>query len=205
MDDRSEQNRRQISGWFYALPAVVVIIGFIGFGAYLYINIMSLAASMTQLSIPGGHYIDLDTPDEYIVFHEYRSVLDGRIYSSEQPLAGLGCSLESSSGQGITLVAPTGNYKYSIGERSGRSVYKFVIDKPGRYFFACSYENGASGPEAILSIGQGFLTELLRVILGGMTLVATSILVAAGVFVFILMKRRKGSKKLSGEFPGKES
>ena len=191
MDKNNEQGAKRLSGWFYAIPAAILLSGFLGFGTYLYLNIKTLTAQMPQLVVPGDHSMNLDVADEYIVFHEYESVVDGHVYSSSLA-TGLNCSLEPAVGQPITLEKPDGKYKYSIGTRSGKSLYKFDIKNPGQYKFSCVYDNSADKPEIVLAIGQGFLTELLRIILGGMTLLAASTLVASGALVFILMKRRKG-------------
>ncbi len=115
----------------------------VGTGVFLYALITGLTGltdSLTQVVVPGEAELALQSGRTYTVFLEQESVVDGEIYSTTEPVAGLGCRLTSIPGGGELGVRRAGaNTTYSVGGRSGKSVLEFSVPADGAYGFSCDY------------------------------------------------------------------
>ena len=191
---------KPLSAWFYMAPALLLIFGGGVFGFFLYKSLNTLSASLTQALMPGTTQVSLKKPGPYTVFHEYRSVFDGTRYSVPQGLLGMTCSLTTSAaGKAIKLVETAGDTKYSIGEKSGVSIFKFAITNPGLYDFSCRYDDGGGEPKTVLTIAQSFFGELIRSIFLGFLILGVAVFTAIITFYIIYLKRKQD---ISGKTAG---
>lgn len=185
------------SRWYYGLAALVFIGGAVSFGLILIRNISGMGDKLKQVVVPGKVDITLSEPGNYTIFHEHRSVVGQKVYSTEEGLSGLECALVSkATGSKINLARSSVNSRYSLGSRSGVSVFDFRIDQPGSYEFSAGYAEGRDGPEVVLAIGQGFVGNILATILGSIAVLFGSILVAAAMALITYIKREKAEKRL---------
>ena len=93
-----------------------------------------------QIVVPGSSDITLPQPGEYTIFYEYRSMVDNRIYSTDQDIPGIIVNIVSKdTGDEIPLSTPSTSSTYTIGGRSGIGLFDFSIDKPGIYEISASY------------------------------------------------------------------
>ena len=188
------------SRWYYVLAGLVLGAGLAGFGLFLFHGISGLTGGMTQVVVPGEHELTLSKTGAYTVFHEYQSVVDKKVYSMTQgAISGLQCSLRSKlSGEEIPLTQSGMNATYSMGSRSGVSVLDFRIDSPGIYVLSAAYSPGSEGPETVLSVGQGFLKQLLLTILGSIGIMFGAVGGAVAIAATTFVKRRKSRKQIQG-------
>ena len=126
--------------WWYASIGVALALAGNGLFAYFLVHgIFHLTDSLTQVVVPGDAELSLSTPATYTIFLEEQSVVDGRIYSTMQSIAGLNCSVTMLPGsQQIPLERPAISTTYSEGGRSGRSVLEFPVKVPGQYKLVCN-------------------------------------------------------------------
>lgn len=191
------------SRWYYVLACLVLGTGLTGFVWFLFSGLSSLEGGLTQLVVPGDHELTLSEMGGYTVFHEYQSVVGNKVYSMAQGgLSGLQCSLAfKATGEEIPLSESTTNSTYSMGSRSGVSIFDFRIDSPGTYVFSAQYfpgeeGPGEEGPEAVLSVGHGFVKQLLVTILGGLGIIFGAMGAAAAIAVITFVRRRRARKQL---------
>ncbi|MDP6542811.1 MAG: hypothetical protein QGH60_02405 [Phycisphaerae bacterium] len=72
------------SGWYYVLAGLVLAGGIAGFALFLFSGLTDLSGGLTQMVVPGEHELTLSEAGDYTVFHEYRSVVGSKVYSTGQ-------------------------------------------------------------------------------------------------------------------------
>ena len=184
------------SGWYYVVAGLVLVGGIAGFVFILIDGLSDLSGSMQQVVVPGQHELTLTEAGSHTVFHEYRSVFGDKVYSSRQGgISGLRCRLVSKTTDREVQLSPSSmNSTYSMGSRSGVSIFDFNIDAPGDYMFSAQYPPGQDGPETVMAIGQGFMGRLMMTILGGLGTMFGSMGLAIAIAVVTFIKRRKSRK-----------
>ncbi len=185
------------SRWSYILAALIVLGGLVTFGVFLFTGLTG-ATPAIQVIVPGRSELRLTEPGEYTVFHEYQTLIGGQVYSTSAGLD-LECRLASAaSGSSIPLAGASASTTYSIGGRSGRSIWEFGIAEPGGYALDCSYASGAEGPETVLAIGHGTLEKIVTVIFGGIGILFASVAAGGVIAVFTLSKRQQADRLSRG-------
>ena len=89
----------------------------------------------------------------------------------------------------MKLVEPKTSTSYTIGNRSGSSIYAFTLDQPGRYRLASNLAGGRGDAKAVLAIDQGMFSAMVRTIFGAIA-IAFAGLGVAGALVFVVVWQR---------------
>jgi hypothetical protein len=166
MPDMKVRSRR----WYYLFAAAVYAAGMAGTVLLLFCGISSHIGGLTQMVVPGQHELILSETGRYMVFHEYRSVVGNTSYSmAPGGLSGLQCTLSSkATGEQIplSLSRSTMKARYSMGSRAGVLLLDFRVISPGTYVFSAQYPAGQEGASGVLSVGHGYVKQVLVIILG---------------------------------------
>jgi hypothetical protein len=177
--------------WF-VVAGVIVVASFAGAAFFLMPALADIDARMMRVVVPGDSLLVFDQPGSYVIFHEKRSVVDGRYYESDS-VNGLQLGLTSgATGARVKLVEPSTTTNYTIGNRSGVSIYAFTLEQAGRYRLSASLAGGNS--KAVLAIGQGLLGDMMRLIFGAIAIVAGGF-AAAGAIVLAVVWQRSRAKR----------
>lgn len=193
-------NEKPLSLWHCLWGGLFLVAGLTMFVFILVHNINHMVDSLTQVVVPGKAVFNLEHGKRYTVFLEDQSEVNGKIYSSSQPITGLTCQVTSlNDGTKVLIETTKGNTTYNLNSRSGRSVLEFPIEKDGRYELACQYDETSHGPEVVLAVGTGvtesiFLDvgECLAAMFGG---IAGCML----VIVLVLLKRSRDLKRIRAQ------
>jgi hypothetical protein len=193
-----DQSRIKPSRWYYSLAALIFLAGCGVFVLVLIRQSKSLSGSLVQILAPGQMELNLTEAGSYTIFYEHESVVGERVYSTGEHLSGLECQLISrATGSGIALSAPPASSGYSIGRRSGRSIFQFHIDQPGAYIFFARYTGGQLEPEVVLALGHEFGRHSFAASAGSLALILGSTGLALAVAVLVAIKRDKSKKRLA--------
>ncbi len=186
------------SRWYYVLAGLVLGAGLAGFGWFVLSGLSGLTGALTQVVVPGRQELNLSETGEYTIFHEYRSVVGNQVYSMARgELTGLRCNLRcKETGEEIPLSPSAMTSTYSLGSRSGVSVFDFRIDSPGIYVLSALYPVGEEGPETVLSVGHGFVKQLLVTVFGGLGIMFGAGVAAVAITVITYVKRQRAHKQL---------
>jgi len=186
-----ETRRPGRMGYFLAAAILVMSVG--AFVPLLLRAIRTIAdADMHRMVAPGSAEFTLSEAGSYTIFHEYRSVHEGRTYSGGEAV-GLSITLARvDDGSEIPLEPSDTKTSYSYGSRSGASLTAFDLDRPGPVVLTAKYPDATiPGVETVLAVGRIdiplFVVRLLVAIgvsLGG-------VLLAVGVFVVTLIRRNR--------------
>ena len=155
--DLATNDRRNMrpSLWYCAFGVAVILAG-VGLFVYFLVHGMNqFTGNLTQIVVPGEKDLTMKPNYEYTIFLETKSVVDGRVYSTES-LGGLACVVTSqASGNKIETHSPAISSAYDLGsERSGKSVLEFITEEAGVYRVVCDYAEGSQGPPAVLAVGS---------------------------------------------------
>lgn len=180
---------------FIGLAAIILVAGLGIFAALLVNGILDIGKELTQVVVPGEKKLTLTKPGQYTIFHEYRSVVGGKVYSSGANLGDLTISLTGEDGKELPLTPSRTNSKYDLSGRSGWAVYEFQIAQPGTYTLAASYPEGMQGSETVLAVGHDFTGKLVITIFTCIGVLFGSIALAAVILVLTLIGRAKARNK----------
>jgi hypothetical protein len=182
---------------WYLLPLVVVIAGMACMGAFLSNRLSGLGDSLVQVVVPGDAELTLD-PGSYTIFHESRSMVDGRIFSVDS-IAGLGVSLASAADEPVALAPASMSSSYEFAGRSGSAVFNFEIGDPGVYRLSAAYGDGAAGPRTVLAVGKGFGGDILTTLLGALAIAFAGMGLAAAIGWRVFVKRGAARRAGGGQ------
>lgn len=137
--------------WF-VVAGLIALAGFAGAALYLIPRLETADAQLMRVVVPGSSVLVLDNPGVYTIYHEQKSIVDGRYYASDS-IEGLRVELTAEvAGASVKLTEPSVDSSYSIGNRKGASILAFAIDQPGRYRLTASLANGRAEPKAVLAV-----------------------------------------------------
>lgn len=172
----------------YVFAAAVLAAGVVGFALVLFLGLSGL--SMQRVVVPGSAELALEEPGRYTIYHESRSVMDGRVYDVDD-VSGLTVELVSAeTGESVPLDAPGANTTYELRGRSGRGVLTFEVDRPGAYRLSADYPAGA-GPETVLAVGKGLGARIAMTVAGAIAIGIGAFLLAAAIAVVTFVRRRR--------------
>ncbi len=160
--------------------------------------------SLTQIVVPGRAELGLQSGQTYTVFLERQSSVNGKIYSTTQPVEGLECRVTAlSNGAGIAINRPSGTSSYEVNGRSGRSFLTFSIKQDGKYAFACDYGGNGKGPELVVAVGSGVDEAIIRTIASSLVAMFGGGGLGVLAILAVVIKRERDKKRIrqSGQIP----
>jgi hypothetical protein len=131
---------------WYVVACVIALAGLVAAALYVVPRIGTVDQGAMRLVMPGSAVLALDTPGSYTIFHERRSVVDGRYYASDS-VDGLKVTLADPRGAPVALAEPTMSTSYQMGNREGRAMLAFEVAEPGRYRLTASLASGGRGTQ----------------------------------------------------------
>lgn len=180
--------------WF-VVAGLIALVGFAGALLYVMPRLGAADAGMIRVVVPGNAVLTLDKAGQYTIYHEKKSTVDGRYYASET-VSGLRLRLaDEATGTPVKLTEPAVAANYTIGNKTGSSIYAFTIDRAGRYRLAADLAEGRSEPKAVLAIEQGMLGEMFSLIFGTMAIAFAGLGVAGAIVLVVLWRRSKAVPK----------
>jgi hypothetical protein len=177
--------------WF-VVAAVIGIGGFVAAGFQLFSGLGAFEERMQQVVMPGSVTLDLRTPGIYTIFHERRSVVDGKSYSSSST-SGLRLSVFAADGTELDLKTNTGS-TYTFGGREGHSFSTFEVKTPGPHRITGTLPNGRTEPKIVLALAPGVLGGMFKMISFSIALVMGGIAVAALIVILTVIGRGKARR-----------
>lgn len=176
--------------WFI-VAGLIALAGFAGALFYLIPRLSAADSAMIRVVMPANAVLTLDKAGRYTIYHEKKSTVDGRYYASET-VNGLQLLLTDEATRApVALTEPAMAAKYTIGNKSGTSIYAFTIDRPGRYRLVGDFADARSASRAVLAIEQGMLGEMFSLIFGTIAIAFAGLGIAGAIVLAVLWRRSK--------------
>ena len=177
----------------YVVGGAIVIAG-VGLFAFFLLRAVNDYTPHIRAAVPGTHNIELDDAGKYTVFYEYRSVIDGRVYSTGETLSEILVMVRRDrESEPLELVKPAHRTSYDHGARAGGSMLEFQIEEPGTYEFTAIYSTGVGvGPSVVLAIGR---FSLFREVLGVLILLVGGVLIGGFIVVRAFVRRHNAAAR----------
>ncbi len=180
--------------WRYAAAVVLLLAGLASAGWLLWTRLAEIEAGLVRTAVPGSIVLTLDKPGDYTIFHERRSLIDGKLYIADN-ITGLRIGVTAEATGAALAVEPVrGSESYSFDGHDGEAVLTFAVKQPGRYRLAARFDDGRAEAVTVLAVGHDFLGLLLRTLMGTIGLVLGSIVVAAVIVGITYQQRRRARR-----------
>ncbi|UCC11173.1 MAG: hypothetical protein JSW02_07380 [candidate division WOR-3 bacterium] len=181
------------SRWFYGLAVIIALAGSAVFIVFLLGSLGGLTKGLQQIVVPGNYEMMFDKTGTYLVYYEYESVVDGRVFSTGEIISDMQCAVNhKESGRSVRIGPVSASSTYTMGSRAGKAILQFRIDEPGLYEFSAWYDNG--GQDIVLAVGQDFTMGLFVSIFGGIAVLFGSWIIACIIFIITLVRRKKAGR-----------
>jgi hypothetical protein len=182
--------------WYVVAP-VILVAGVMGARYLIFTRLDAVAASMRRFVVPGTAELTLEQPGTYTIYHEASSVIDGKLYVSEN-VNGLQVRVAAVPGDvPVQVSTPGGSENYSMGGASGVAVLAFDVTSPGRYRLTAGYDGGKTEPKVVLMVARGMLRRMMSAIFGGIALGIGGFAVALAIIVTTAVTRGRARNAAS--------
>jgi hypothetical protein len=176
--------------WF-VVAGLIALASLAGALFYLMPRLGAADSHMMRIVVPANATLTLDKAGRYTIYHEKKSTVDGRYYASET-VSGLRLKVaEEATGAPVKLTEPTVASNYTIGSKTGSSIFAFTVDRPGRYRLAADLADGRNEPKAVIAIEQGMMGEMFSLVFGTMAIAFAGLGVAGAIVLVVLWRRSK--------------
>lgn len=179
--------------WFVVAGAIALG-GIVGAVFFAKLRLGSSEARLTRVVMPGFAVLTLGEAGRYTIYHERKSVVDGRYYASERA-DGLKLQLvNEATGAVVPLSEAGGNSSYAIGNREGTSIFSFTVSQPGGYRISGELAGGRAEPKVVLAVEHGMLGAMFQTIFGAIAIVLGSLALAGAIVGVTIWQRMKAPK-----------
>jgi hypothetical protein len=197
IEELSMSNGKRVGpSWWYCVLGGIVMLAGAGLFAYVLLHgISHVTDGLTQIVAPGEKDLTLMPKQKYTIFLETKSVVDGRIYST-QSVSGLNCTVTSqTSGTTINTYRPGTNTTYSVGGRHGSSVLEFFTEKAGVYRVACAYGAGVHGPQVVVAVGSGVSGRIYSTIIESFASIFGGFILGGAIILTVVILRARAERR----------
>jgi hypothetical protein len=160
-------------------------------GGPLYTLFTSIG-NVQRHAYPGEMIFSLEAAT-YTISHEYRSVIDGRSFSTTRQLPPIDYRLYRESDQSEVQLQPTTmSSSYQMGAYEGVNLFTTTIHTPGEYRLVANYIDD-DGPEFVLAVQQGTFLSMFSTIMviscgGGLLFIGGIVLSIVGLVLLLTSK-----------------
>ena len=190
-----EPAKKRETLWPYLIAVGISLAGIVSFVVFLFLHIGHTDDDFITLVVPTSEDIVLSESGDYTIFHEYKSIVGGVVYSTTPEISGLLCTLTSKkTGTPVAILPSSASSHYSLGSRKGESVFGFHIPEAGLYHFEAQYVRGQDGPKTVLTLSHEFVGNLLLTIFGSMGILFGSMILAATIAIVTFVKRQNATR-----------
>jgi uncharacterized membrane protein len=138
---------------------------------------------------PGSAIVEVTAPGEYVLWHEYRTVFQGRTYRAAPALPS-GVDMAVGGPGGAVPVGAGASQSWKDGDRARQAIGRFNAARAGTYTVSVQ---GAFEPR-VMAVGREFLWRMLGSLGGALLIAFMSVGAAVGMAVYALGRRPAATK-----------
>jgi hypothetical protein len=182
--------KRPLSRGWYVVALIIAIGGWTAMALFLAARLGGSTDGMIRVLVPGETELRLNEAGRYVIYHEFRSAFEGRVYHVDA-VSGLNVTVRSGVSGAVVPLEQTTATSYTVGSRSGRSLFAFDVAAPGPYLIAGAYSDGRRDPQTVLAIDRGFVRDLLLTIFGALAMAFGGTALAVAIVGAVFFQRRR--------------
>ena len=176
--------RKSGAGW-YIVAITLAISGCVA-GIAMAWHAITLMTDSTLFLTPGRVAIEVAKPGNYLIWHNYRAVFQGRTYSADKSLPdGVRFRVDGPSGE--VVVAGANGATSTMGETVSVAVASFSAQAAGHYVVAVEGEF----PARVFSVGPDNLGKAFALIFAGVATIMLALVAGVGLGVWTYLKNKK--------------
>ena len=143
---------------YFAAIAIIIVTSAIAIGL-LISGALNIIKPDTSVTVPGTRQLELNDTGYYILFCEEQDSGGG---GSCDAIDEMNINLYDSSSNPVELSYPSGDIEYTMDGKSYSSIFDFWIDETETYTLIAEYDEGESGPDAVIAISNfNFMTAFM--------------------------------------------
>jgi len=132
---------------YFAGVAIIIITSVIAIGLIIS-GALNLVKPDMSITVPGTHQLALNNSGYYLLFCEEQ----GSFSDSCDAIEDMEINLYDAHSNPVELSYPSNNIDYTINGKSYSSLFDFWLDEPGMYTLVAEYNEGESGPDAVIAV-----------------------------------------------------
>ena len=178
---------------WYIIAALMVIVGVLLIPSAIVIPLLSTPKPVPFI-VPGSRAFNLTTPGEYVLWHNYKTIFEGKTFSSNALPGGLQMQLSNITARTVVPLVPDQSTTVTSGSDARRSIATFTVTNPGQYLLSVQ----GTAPEMVFSFGKAMFGNMavgvVAAIIMAPTLIITGLVI--GVWALVSRQRRIASLRL---------
>lgn len=183
-----EKPAQKLSIGPFITGGAIILLGIIFFVGNLISGLAKIDSGMIRFIAPATTVLSLDKEGEYTIFHEYRSTMDGRVFSdSNLPSARVSVKSQA-TGKEIPLNSSSTRSTYSMGSREGMSLFNFNVEAPGKYDVNVEFPDSGKDYQTVFSVVHDFGKDLVVLILNCVGILLVALFAGIGLIVLHLVR-----------------
>lgn len=178
---------------WYIIAVLMILTGVVLIPAAIVIPLLS-APKPVSFIVPGSHAFNLTTPGEYVLWHNYKTIFEGKTFSSNALPGGLQMQLSNITARTVVPLVPDQSTTVSSGSDARRSIATFTVANPGQYLLSVQ----GAAPEMVFSFGNAMFGNMAAGVVAAIILAPTLLLsgLVIAVWAFVSRQRRIASLRL---------
>jgi uncharacterized membrane protein len=173
------------------VAAVAVAVAGLGSAAALAVSAFLSLSEPARFVAPGAGSVEVKAPGRYVIWHEYRSTFENRVYRADPGLpAGARFTVRGPDGPPLP-VGSAGSQSWKGGDVERQAIGRFEAPGAGRYTVVLD----GPFPPMVIAVTPDFMGRLLLSIGGAVLLALFGIGAGIGLFVYALGARPSVVKK----------
>jgi hypothetical protein len=185
----------------YIAAGVLGVLGCGGGMTLFAVGLTSMFNLPDPVTMPGRHEIKLEKAGNYKIYQEV-TFIPGGTFPLPAKKPSFSVTVTDKDGNADIPVQPAKIPEtYNFGDRNGRAVFEFDVDKPGTYVVEAQYPNNAASPKFGIVVGNLGIFRMMIFFFSGGGLAFVCLLVG-GIIALVTFLRR--SKQASSQVQTQE-
>jgi hypothetical protein len=177
---------------FWYLLGVLIIIGGLVAGIVGAIHdvgrLVEAVGHVARFVVPGSENVTISKPGTYVLYYEYKSVLDGEIFSTSQETDVKCTATRFRTGEDVPIEPVRLTAQYEINGRAGKAIAQFTATDSGTYILSCAHPDNA-GPRIVLAVAPPLTGDWLVSMFKWLAIVFGSFALGLVILIVTLVRR----------------
>ena len=176
---------------WYLIGVAIIIIGLaasISGAIHDVGSLVEAVGKVPRFAVPGSENITVTKPGTYVLYYEYKSVLDGEIFSTSDQTDVKCTARRLQTGADIPIEPAALSAQYEVGGRAGKAIAQFNAPEAGTYVLSCAHP-GNAGPRIVLAVAPPVTGGVLVSVFKWVAIAFGSLALGMVILIVTLVRR----------------